>query len=85
MKTGFRHFTYRVVADGCATSGLAVGTGRGAKALSEPARAGPLLLRGGAARLGLGDRNFGVWRLVRAAVQSQSQVRVRLTGARDGH
>ena len=72
----------RVVAGFCAPSGLALVTGLGPETVSEQALAVPLLLRGGAARLWLGDRNFGIWRIVRAAVQAQSHVLVRLTGAR---
>ena len=72
----------RVVAGFCATSGLALVTGLSAETVSEQALAVPLLLRGGAARLWLGDRNFGIWRIARAAVQAQSHVLVRLTSAR---
>jgi hypothetical protein len=72
----------RVVVGFCASSGLAVATGLGPETVSEQALAVPLILRAAAAHLWIGDRNFGVWRIVRAAVQAQSHVLVRLTEVR---
>jgi hypothetical protein len=71
----------RVVVTFCAHSGLALETRLGPRTASEQALAVPLLLQA-ARRLWLGDRNFGVWRIVRAAVQAQSHVLVRLTEVR---
>ena len=71
----------RVVVTFCAHSGLALATRLGPRTASEQALAVPLLLQA-AYRLWLGDRNFGVWRIVRAAVQAQSHVLVRLTKVR---
>lgn len=72
----------RVVVGFCARSGLALVTGLGPETVSEQALAVPLILRAATAHLWIGDRNFGVWRIVRAAVQAQSQVLVRLTETR---
>ena len=72
----------RVVVGFCAHSGLALVTGLGPETVSEQALAVPLILRAAAAHLWIGDRNFGVWRIVRAAVQAHSQVLVRLTEVR---
>lgn len=72
----------RVVVGFCASSGLAVVTGLGPDTVSEQALAVPLILRAAAARLWIGDRNFGVWRLARAAHQAQGHVLLRLTEVR---
>jgi len=72
----------RVVVGFCASSGLALVTGLGSETVSEQALAVPLILRATAAHLWIGDRNFGVWRIVRAALQAQSHVLVRLTEVR---
>jgi hypothetical protein len=71
-----------VVVGFCASSGLAVGTGLGPETASEQALAVPLILRAAVARLWVGDRNFGVWRIARAAFQAHGQVLLRLTEAR---
>ena len=72
----------RVVVGFCATSGLALVTGLGPQTVSEQTLAVALLLRGTAGRIWVGDRNFGLWRLARAAVQTQSHLLVRLTERR---
>jgi hypothetical protein len=72
----------RVVVGFCAHSGLALVTGLGPETVGEQAMAVPLILRVAAAHLWIGDRNFGVWRIVRAAVQVRSHVLVRLTDVR---
>jgi hypothetical protein len=72
----------RVVVGFCASSGLAVVTALGPQTVSEQTLAVPLILRAATARLWIGDRNFGVWRIVRAAVQAQGQVLLRLTEVR---
>jgi len=72
----------RVVVVFCAHTGLALATTVAPETVSEQALAVSLLLRAGAGQLWIGDRNFGVWRLARAAVQAQSHVLVRLTQTR---
>ena len=47
--------------------------------MSEQTLAGALLRRGAAGRIWVGDRNFGLRRLARAAVQTQSHLLMRLT------
>ncbi len=71
----------RVVVGFCATTGLAMAARMASLHLSEQALAVALILDSSPA-LHLGDRNFGVWRLARAAVQSGGQALFRLTGAR---
>jgi hypothetical protein len=72
----------RVVVGFCAHSGLALVTALGPETASEQALAVPLILRAAVAHLWIGDRNFGVWRIVRAVAQAQSHVLVRLTEVR---
>lgn len=72
----------RVVVAFCAGSGLALATGLGPVSVSEQTLAVSLILRGAAGMVWVGDRNFGLWRIARAAVQAQSQVLVRLTETR---
>jgi hypothetical protein len=50
--------------------------------VSEQTLAVALVLRGTAGMVWVGDRNFGLWRLARAAVQTRSHVLVRLTESR---
>jgi len=71
----------RVVVGFCANSGLALATGLGPNTVSEQALAVPLILRA-AAHLWIGDRNFGVWRIARAAFQTHGHVLLRLTEVR---
>jgi hypothetical protein len=56
----------------------------GSLRLSEQALAVRLILAAAARALYVGDRNFGVWRVVRACVQAGGHALVRLTGARAG-
>ena len=77
----------RVLGCFCRGTGLAVAAVFGAITDGEQAQAVRLILYGlshlpRASVLWLGDRNFGVWRVVAAAWQRQSQVLVRLTAAR---
>ena len=72
----------RVVVAFCASSGLAVATGLGPVNVSEQTLAVALLLRGVANWVWVGDRNFGVWRIARAAVQAHGHVLVRLSETR---
>ena len=72
----------RVVVVFCARSGLALATGLGPLSVSEQTLAVALVLRGAARMVWVGDRNFGLWRLARAAVQARRHVVVRLTEAR---
>ena len=71
----------RVVVGFCANTGLALAAQMASLHVSEQALAVGLILASTPA-LHLGDRNFGVWRLVRAAVQSGGHGLFRLTGAR---
>lgn len=71
----------RVVVGFCASTGLALAGQMASLHLSEQALAVGLILASAPA-LHLGDRNFGVWRIVRAAVQSGGQGLFRLTRAR---
>ena len=73
----------RVVGAFCLGSGLVVAATAGALSQSKQALAVQLLLAHDGPRcLWVGDRNFGVWRVVRAATQSGGQVLVRLTASR---
>jgi hypothetical protein len=72
----------RVVVAFCAGSGLALATGLGPMSVSEQTLAVTLLLRATADMVWVGDRNFGIWRIARAAVQAHSHVLVRLTQER---
>jgi len=73
----------RVVGAFCLGSGLVVAATVGALSRSEQALAVQLMLaHGRASELWVGDRNFGVWRVVRAATQSGGHLLVRLTASR---
>ena len=72
----------RVVVGFCSRSGLAVGCALGSQAMSEQLLACGLILAAQAKTLFMGDRNFGVFRIVQVARQAKSQVLVRLTKAR---
>ena len=72
----------RVVVAFCAGSGLVLSAGVGPLSASEQALAVSLILRATAGHLWVGDRNFGVWRIVRAALQTQGHALVRLTETR---
>ena len=71
----------RVVVGFCAHTGVALAAQMAALPRSEQALAVELILAAPRA-LHVGDRNFGVWRVARAAVQSGGQALLRLTGAR---
>lgn len=72
----------RVVVSFCAASGIATAAQIASIHLSEQALAVSLMLEAAKRVLYIGDRNFGVWRVVRAAVQSGGQALVRLTQVR---
>jgi hypothetical protein len=72
----------RVVAAFCGTSAVALAAQMGSIHQSEQALAVRLILGAAARALYVGDRNFGVWRVVRACAQAGGQALVRLTGAR---
>jgi hypothetical protein len=74
----------RVVVGFCAHSGVALAAQMSGLQASEQALAVRQILGWGSAALHLGDRNFGVWRVVRAAVQSRGHALVRLTRVRAG-
>jgi hypothetical protein len=81
-----RHKAYWCVARArvccCAHSAVALATQMGSIHLSEQALAVRLILEAAAHALYVGDRNFGVWRVVRACVQSGGHALVRWTGTR---
>ncbi len=72
----------RVLVSFCAMTGLATAAQIASIHVSEQALAVQLMLEAAKAVLYVGDRNFGVWRVVRAAVQGGGHALVRLTKAR---
>ena len=72
----------RLVVSYCAYTGLAMGAMLASNHVSEQALAVQLMLEAAQRVLYIGDRNFGVWRVVRAAVQSGGHALVRLTQVR---
>lgn len=72
----------RVLVSFCAWTGVAMGALIASTQISEQALAVQLLLQAAQRVLYIGDRNFGVWRVVRAAVQSGGHALVRLTEVR---
>jgi len=72
----------RVVAGFCLRSGLAVACALGSLDQSEQLLACGLILAAQAKTLVVGDRNFGIFRILQTARQAQAQVLVRLTRAR---
>ncbi len=74
----------RTVVCFCAASAVALHGQIGSIHRSEQALAVRLILAAAARALYVGDRNFGVWRVVRACAQSGGHALVRLTGARAG-
>jgi hypothetical protein len=72
----------RLVVSYCAYTGLAMGALLASIHVSEQALAVQLMLEAAQRVLYIGDRNFGVWRVVRAAVQSGGHALVRLTQVR---
>jgi putative transposase len=72
----------RVLVSFCATTGIAMGALIASNYISEQAMAVQLMLEAAKHVLYIGDRNFGVWRVVRAAKQSGGHALVRLTQVR---
>jgi len=72
----------RVVVSFCAFSGAALDCALGSTHLSEQALACQILLRAVGAGLFLGDRNFGIFRIVQSARHVHQQVLLRLTESR---
>lgn len=74
----------RVVVSFCAHTGVALAGQMASLHQSEQSLAVRLLLAARRRALYVADRNFGVWRVVRAAAQSGAETLVRLTRARAG-
>jgi hypothetical protein len=72
----------RVVACFCALSGAALDCTIGPLQVSEQILACQIILRSMAKCLFIGDRNFGVWRVVQAAREAGQQVLLRMTAQR---
>jgi hypothetical protein len=72
----------RVVVSFCALTGIATAAQIASLQVSEQALAVQLMLEAAKEVLYLGDRNFGVWRVVRAARQGGGHALVRLTRVR---
>lgn len=72
----------RVVGSFCAHTGVVLTAEMDSYHQSEQALSVRMLLAAAARVLSVGDRNFGVWRVVRAIVQSTGEGLVRLTAAR---
>jgi hypothetical protein len=72
----------RVLVSFCAATGIATGALIASIHVSEQAMAVQLMLEAAKRVLYIGDRNFGVWRVVRGAVQSGGHALVRLTQVR---
>jgi hypothetical protein len=72
----------RTVVIFCAHTGLTLASALGPTTLSEQALVVPLILKGLASSLYLGDANFGVFWIVHTVVQARAQCLVRLTQSR---
>jgi hypothetical protein len=72
----------RVVVGFCLHSGAVVGTAFASKYIGEQALACCLLMQALPSALYLGDRNFGVFRIVQAIIHGKGHVLVRLTDVR---
>jgi len=72
----------RVVVSFCCFTGAALDCALGSIHLSEQALGAEIILRAVGKYLFLGDRNFGVFRIVQAARHNQQQVLLRLTEVR---
>lgn len=72
----------RVLVSFCVNTGIAMGALIASQHVSEQALAVKLMLEAAKSVLYVGDRNFGVWRVVRAARQSGGHILVRLTQVR---
>jgi len=75
----------RVVVSFCAATGIATAALIASLQVSEQALAVQLILEAAQHVLYIGDRNFGVWRVVRATVQGGGHSLVRLTKVRARH
>lgn len=75
----------RVLVNFCAATGIATAARIASIHVSEQALAVQLILEAAKRVLYIGDRNFGVWRVVRAAVQGGGHALVRLTEVRARH
>lgn len=75
----------RVLVSFCATTGIATAAQMASLHVSEQTLAVRLILTAAKRLLYVGDRNFGVWRVVRAAVQGGGHALVRLTRVRARH
>ena len=72
----------RVLVSFCAATGIATAARIASNHVSEQALAVQLILEAAKRLLYIGDRNFGVWRVVRATVQGGGHALVRLTEVR---
>ena len=72
----------RVVVGFCLQTAVVCGSAMGAISVSEQALACQILLQAAPASLFLGDRNFGVFRIVQAAHHAQAHLLVRMTYVR---
>jgi len=72
----------RVLVSFCALTGVATGARIASIHISEQALAVQWILQTARPVLYIGDRNFGVWRVARAAAQAGAHVLVRLTQVR---
>lgn len=72
----------RVLVSFCAATGVATGALIASIHASEQALAVQLILEAGRRVLYIGDRNFGVWRVARATVQTGGHALLRLTKVR---
>jgi hypothetical protein len=72
----------RVAVSFCCLSGAALDCAVGSHFVSEQALACEIMLRAASQCLFVGDRNFGVFRIVQTAREAQQQVLLRMTDAR---
>jgi len=72
----------RMVVCFCALSGAAVDCAMGSTHMSEQVLACQMILRNALASLFIGDRNFGVFRILQAVRQAGQQALIRMTDAR---
>lgn len=75
----------RIVACFCATTGIVTAALIASTQIGEQALAVKIILEAAQQVLYIGDRNFGVWRVVRATVQGGGHALVRLTKVRARH
>lgn len=72
----------RVVVSFCAQTALATGCAIGACQVSEQALACQIILQSMSASLYIGDRNFGVYRIIQAVIHAKAHALVRMTEVR---